>query len=61
MILFNNRPDVVVYVFPILSVSVGLVNNNNKYIQIISMNKGWKMRLEKPPMLSTIEKIGFNC
>ena len=42
MILFHNRFDVVVNVFQFLSVSVGLVNNNNKNIQIIQVKQYFK-------------------
>ena len=37
--VIDNRPDVAVYGCSLLSVFVGLVNNNNKYIQKLNVNR----------------------
>ena len=37
--MVDNRPEVAVYGCSLLSVFVGLVNNNNKYIQKLNVNR----------------------
>ena len=41
MIPVNNRLDVTVYVCQLLSVSVRLVNNSNKHIQIVKIKNNY--------------------